>query len=92
MFIDILVHCYLGILTYIDSGIPLSRGLAPQLAAVITGIILRNEVGQLNPFFKKRMFDYCRMIERHPDNIGAAPVWRSYWDVHKAIFSGRSRG
>ena len=30
-----------------------------------------NEVGRLN-LSKERMFDYCLMIERHPDNVAAA--------------------
>lgn len=33
--------------------------------------MLGNEVGRLN-LSKERMFDYCLMVERHPDNIGAA--------------------
>ncbi|KAG8525456.1 uncharacterized protein KY384_009100 [Bacidia gigantensis] len=52
-------------------GIPQSRGLGSSAAAVIAGVMLGNEVGQLN-LSKARMFDYCLMIERHPDNIGAA--------------------
>lgn len=33
--------------------------------------MLGNEIGQLN-LSKERIFDYSLMIERHPDNIGAA--------------------
>ena len=33
--------------------------------------MLGNEIGQLK-LSKERIFDYCLMIERHPDNIGAA--------------------
>ena len=55
----------------INNGIPLSRGLGSSAAAVVAGILLGNEVGQLN-LSKERMFDYCLMVERHPDNIAAA--------------------
>lgn len=53
------------------SGIPLSRGLGSSAAAVVAGVMLGNEIGHLN-LSKDRMFDYCLMVERHPDNIGAA--------------------
>ena len=53
------------------SGIPLSRGLGSSAAAVVAGVMLGNEIGQLS-LSKQRMFDYCLMVERHPDNIGAA--------------------
>ena len=33
--------------------------------------MLGNEIGQLS-LSRERIFDYCLMIERHPDNIGAA--------------------
>lgn len=55
----------------IYNGISLSRGLGSSAAAVVAGVMLGNEVGQLN-LSKERMFDYCLMIERHPDNVGAA--------------------
>ncbi|KAH3899383.1 probable Homoserine kinase [Saccharomycodes ludwigii] len=55
----------------IDNPIPLGRGLGSSGAAVVAGVMLGNEVGQLN-FSKQRMLDYCLMIERHPDNISAA--------------------
>lgn len=55
----------------ICNGISLSRGLGSSAAAVVAGVMLGNEVGQLN-LSKERMFDYCLMVERHPDNIGAA--------------------
>jgi len=51
--------------------IPLGRGLGSSGAAVVAGVMLGNEVGQLG-FSKQRMLDYCLMIERHPDNITAA--------------------
>ena len=55
----------------IINSIPLSRGLGSSAAAVVAGVSLANEVGHLN-LSKERMFDYCLMVERHPDNIGAA--------------------
>lgn len=33
--------------------------------------MLGNEVGQLN-LSKEQMFNYCLVVERHPDNVGAA--------------------
>lgn len=53
------------------TAIPLSRGLGSSAAAVVAGVMLGNEAGQLN-LSKERMFDYCLMIERHPDNIAPA--------------------
>lgn len=55
----------------IINSIPLSRGLGSSAAAVVAGVSLANEVGHLN-LSKERMFDYCLMVERHPDNIAAA--------------------
>lgn len=55
----------------ICNGVALSRGLGSSAAAVVAGILLGNEVGHLN-LSKERMFDYCLMVERHPDNVAAA--------------------
>ncbi|CDO94706.1 unnamed protein product [Kluyveromyces dobzhanskii CBS 2104] len=55
----------------VHNPIPLGRGLGSSGAAVVAGVMLANEVGQLH-FSKQRMLDYCLMIERHPDNITAA--------------------
>ena len=55
----------------ICNGIALSRGLGSSAAAVVAGVLLGNEVGSLN-LSKERMFDYCLMVERHPDNVAAA--------------------
>ena len=55
----------------ICNGVALSRGLGSSAAAVVAGVLLGNEVGQLN-LSKERMFDYCLMVERHPDNVAAA--------------------
>lgn len=56
---------------HICNGVALSRGLGSSAAAVVAGILLGNEVGDLN-LSKERMFDYCLMVERHPDNVAAA--------------------
>ncbi|CUM68270.1 uncharacterized protein PRCAT00005992001 [Priceomyces carsonii] len=51
--------------------IPLGRGLGSSASAIVGGIILGNEIGNLK-LSKRRLLDYCLMIERHPDNISAA--------------------
>lgn len=53
------------------NGIPLSRGLGSSAAAIVAGVMLGNETGDLG-LSKERMFDYCLMVERHPDNIAPA--------------------
>jgi len=56
---------------HIINNIPLSRGLGSSGAAVVAGVMLANEVGDLG-LTKERILDYCLMVERHPDNITAA--------------------
>jgi homoserine kinase len=56
---------------HIINSIPLGRGLGSSGAAVVSGVILANEVGNLG-LSRARMLDYCLMIERHPDNVAAA--------------------
>ncbi|KAH0553076.1 hypothetical protein GP486_006733 [Trichoglossum hirsutum] len=56
---------------HIINPIPLGRGLGSSGAAVVSGVMLANEVGNLG-LSKARMLDYCLMIERHPDNVAAA--------------------
>ncbi|KAL8690784.1 MAG: hypothetical protein Q9224_004323 [Gallowayella concinna] len=56
---------------HIKNDIPLGRGLGSSGAAVVAGVVLGNEVGQLG-LSKDRMLDFCLMIERHPDNVAAA--------------------
>ncbi|PSR77637.1 hypothetical protein PHLCEN_2v7827 [Hermanssonia centrifuga] len=56
-----------------DNEIPFGRGLGSSGAAVIAGVLLGNELGQLNlPL--GRMLDFALMVERHPDNVTAALV------------------
>ncbi|CCH58823.1 hypothetical protein TBLA_0A10450 [Henningerozyma blattae CBS 6284] len=63
----------IGTLITIDNPIPLGRGLGSSGAAVVAGVMLGNELGNLN-LSKQRMLDFCLMIERHPDNITAAMI------------------
>ncbi|SPN97352.1 probable homoserine kinase [Cephalotrichum gorgonifer] len=57
---------------HIKNPIPLGRGLGSSGAAVVAGVMLGKEVGGLHHLDNDRLFDFCLMIERHPDNIGAA--------------------
>jgi homoserine kinase len=56
---------------HIKNPIPLGRGLGSSGAAIVAGVNLANEVGNLG-LSKARMLDYCLMEERHPDNVAAA--------------------
>ncbi|KAK8102555.1 homoserine kinase [Apiospora sp. TS-2023a] len=56
---------------HINNPIPLGGGLGSSGAAVVAGVLLGNTVGKLN-LSHERLFDFCLMIERHPDNVGAA--------------------
>lgn len=58
-------------LVHIKNPIPLGRGLGSSGAAIVAGVNLANEVGNLK-LSKARMLDYCLMEERHPDNVAAA--------------------
>ncbi|EJT68384.1 homoserine kinase [Gaeumannomyces tritici R3-111a-1] len=57
---------------HIKNSIPLGRGLGSSGAAVVAGVMLGKEVGGLHHLDDDRLFDFCLMIERHPDNVGAA--------------------
>lgn len=56
-----------------DNEIPFGRGLGSSGAAVIAGVLLGNELGQLD-LPVERMLDFALMVERHPDNVTAALV------------------
>ncbi|KAH8726154.1 phosphoribosylformylglycinamidine cyclo-ligase-like protein [Phaeosphaeriaceae sp. PMI808] len=56
---------------HIKNPIPLGRGLGSSAAAIVGGVYVANEVGNLK-LSKARMLDYCLMEERHPDNVAAA--------------------
>ncbi|KAJ1978276.1 Trihydroxynaphthalene reductase [Dimargaris verticillata] len=55
----------------VTNAIPLGRGLGSSAAAVVAGVLLANEVANLN-LPKSRMLDLSLAIERHPDNVSAA--------------------
>lgn len=55
----------------VSNPVPLLRGLGSLASAIVGGIMLGNEIGQLG-MDKNRLMDYALMIERHPDNIAAA--------------------
>ncbi|KAL2118470.1 hypothetical protein VTJ04DRAFT_8130 [Mycothermus thermophilus] len=57
---------------HIKNPIPLGRGLGSSGAAVVAGVMLGKECGGLHHLTLERLFDFCLMIERHPDNVGAA--------------------
>lgn len=56
---------------HVNNPIPLGRGLGSLASAIVAGVYLGNEIGNLK-LDKYRLLDYCLMIERHPDNIAAA--------------------
>ena len=58
---------------HVDNEIPFGRGLGSSGAAVIAGVLLGNELGQLE-LSTERMLDFALMVERHPDNVTAALV------------------
>ncbi|KAI8997397.1 hypothetical protein BDB01DRAFT_840732 [Pilobolus umbonatus] len=58
---------------HVHNPIPLGRGLGSSGAAVVSGVLLGNELGNLK-LSKDRLLDYCLMIERHPDNVAAALI------------------
>ncbi|KAK1589866.1 homoserine kinase [Colletotrichum navitas] len=57
---------------HIKNPIPLGRGLGSSGSAVVAGVMLGKEVGHLDHLDLDRLFDFCLMIERHPDNVGAS--------------------
>ncbi len=62
---NLTIHC--------ANEIPFGRGLGSSGAAVIAGVLLGNQLGQLDlPL--ERMLDFALMVERHPDNVTAALV------------------
>ncbi|KAI0639010.1 homoserine kinase [Trametes polyzona] len=62
-----------GVTIHCDNEIPFGRGLGSSGAAVIAGVHLGNELGQLN-LPVERLLDFALMVERHPDNVTAALV------------------
>lgn len=62
-----------GVQIHVRNDIPFGRGLGSSGAAVIAGLLLGNELGELN-ISRDRLLDYALMIERHPDNVAAALI------------------
>lgn len=62
-----------GVSIHVDNEIPFGRGLGSSGAAVIAGLLLGNELGELG-IPHERLLDYALMIERHPDNVTAALI------------------
>jgi len=62
-----------GVRIHVRNDIPFGRGLGSSGAAVIAGLLLGNELGQLH-IARDRLLDYALMIERHPDNVAAALI------------------
>jgi len=58
---------------HVHNEIPFGRGLGSSGAAVIAGVLLGNEIGQLR-LSRERLLDFALMVERHPDNVTAALV------------------
>jgi homoserine kinase len=58
---------------HVHNEIPFGRGLGSSGAAVIAGVLLGNELGQLK-LPVERLLDFALMVERHPDNVTAALV------------------
>ena len=50
-----------------------TAGRGSSGAAVVSGLLLGNELGQLN-IPRDRLLDYALMVERHPDNVTAALI------------------
>lgn len=62
-----------GLKIHCNNEIPFGRGLGSSGAAVIAGVLLGGELGQLSLSIE-RLLDFALMVERHPDNVTAALV------------------
>ena len=62
-----------GLSIKVENEVPFGRGLGSSGAAVVAGLLLGNELGQLG-IARDRLLDYALMIERHPDNVTAALI------------------
>lgn len=60
-----------GTRVHVHNDIPLGRGLGSSGAAVVAGVLLGDALGNLG-LSRRRIMDFCLMIERHPDNIAAS--------------------
>ncbi|KAG5650073.1 hypothetical protein H0H81_000879 [Sphagnurus paluster] len=66
-----IAHFPSHLILHASNEIPFGRGLGSSGAAVIAGVLLGNELGQLN-LPTERLLDFALMVERHPDNVTAA--------------------
>ncbi|WP_312098503.1 homoserine kinase [Niallia sp.] len=55
----------------VDSNIPLARGLGSSASAIVAGIELADQVGNLG-LTKQQKFKIASKMEGHPDNVGAS--------------------
>ena len=55
----------------VTSNIPLARGLGSSASAIVAGIELADQVGQLN-LTKREKLEIASRMEGHPDNVGAS--------------------
>ncbi|HEO8420954.1 MAG: homoserine kinase [Niallia sp.] len=55
----------------VDSNIPLARGLGSSASAIVAGIELADQVGNLR-LTKQQKFEIASKMEGHPDNVGAS--------------------
>ena len=55
----------------VDSNIPLARGLGSSASAIVAGIELADQVGNLQ-LTKQQKFEIASKMEGHPDNVGAS--------------------
>ena len=62
-----------GVSIDVHNEVPFGRGLGSSGAAVVAGLLLGNELGQLG-LDRDRLLDHALMIERHPDNVTAALI------------------
>lgn len=64
-------HFPAGLTIHCDNQIPFGRGLGSSGAAVIAGVLLADQIGDLK-LDASRQLDFALMVERHPDNVAAA--------------------
>ena len=64
-------HFPTGLRIECHNEIPFGRGLGSSGAAVIAGVLLADQVGELQ-LSQSRQLDFALMVERHPDNVAAA--------------------
>lgn len=58
---------------HVQNEIPFGRGLGSSGAAVIAGVLLADQLGELH-LSTSRMLDFALMVERHPDNVTVALI------------------